>query len=201
MLRLGITGGLGSGKSTAARFFADRGARLFDADAEAKLILLRYEPIRQALIEEWGEAVLNEVGEIDFARLATYAFSKPKRQHRLNEIIHPKVIQVAEREMMKASQEGIHLFVLDVPLLFEAQFEQYLDYTLAIAAVEEIRVQRALARETLSESEIRKRIKLQLTDEERIARADFVIRNNGTLEEFQQKLQNLYGTLSEESRH
>jgi dephospho-CoA kinase len=200
MLRLGITGGLGSGKSTAARFFADLGARLFDADAEAKLILLRYEPIRQELIEEWGDAILNEVGEIDFLKLATYAFAKPERQHRLNEIIHPKVIQVAEHEMMKASQEGIHLFVLDVPLLFESQMERYLDYTLAIVAAEGIRVQRALARVTMSEAEIRKRIKLQLTDEDRIARADFVISNNGTLEEFQQKLQQLYDALSEEQR-
>lgn len=200
MLRLGITGGLGSGKSTAAHFFADRGARLFDADAEAKLILLRHEPIRQALIEEWGEVIINEVGEIDFARLAAYAFTKPKRQRRLNEIIHPQVILVAEREMMNASREGVHLFVLDVPLLFESQMEQYLDYTLAITAAEEFRVQRALARGTLSEAEIRKRMKLQLTDENRAAQADFVISNNGTLEEFQSKLQEIYDILTEEQR-
>jgi dephospho-CoA kinase len=200
MLRIGITGGLGSGKSMAARFFAERGARIFDADYEAKLILLRHEPIRQAVIDEWGEAIVNEVGEIDFIKLANCAFSKPERQRRLNEIIHPQVIQVAEQEMREASREGVHLFVLDVPLLFEAQMEQYLDYTIAVTAAEELRIQRALERGNLSEADIRKRMKLQMTDDERTAQADFVANNDGTLEELQHRLQEILDILTEELR-
>lgn len=197
MLRIGITGGLGSGKSTAAHFFADRGAHVFDADMEAKLILLRHEPIRQAVIDEFGEVIMNEVGEIDFTRLASYAFAKPNRQQRLNEIIHPEVIQAAVREMTKASREGVTLFVLDVPLLFESQMERYLDYTIAVTAAEDLRIQRALVRGALSESDIRKRTKLQLTDEERAAQADFVVTNDGTLEELQYQLQEIFNTLTE----
>jgi dephospho-CoA kinase len=197
MLRIGITGGLGSGKSLAAHFFADRGARVFDADMEAKLILLRHEPIREAVIDEFGEVIMNEVGEIDFfTRLASHAFAKPKRQQRLNEIIHPEVILVAEREMMKASREGLDLFVLDVPLLFESHMERYLDYTIAVTAAEELRIQRALARGALSESDIRKRTKLQLTDEERVAQADFVVTNDGTVDELQRQLQEIFNTLT-----
>jgi dephospho-CoA kinase len=197
MLRLGITGGLGSGKSTAARFFAERGARLFDADMEAKLILLRHEPIRESVMNEFGEVILNEYGEIDFTRLASYAFAKTARQRRLNEIIHPEVVRVAEREMTKASREGLALFVLDVPLLFEAQMEYYLDYTIAITTTEELRIRRALARGDLSEAEIRKRMKLQLTDEERAAQADFVVTNDGSLDELHSQLQEIYNTLTE----
>jgi dephospho-CoA kinase len=196
MLRIGITGGLGSGKSMAAHFFAIRGARVFDADMEAKLILLRHETIRQTVIDEFGEVIVNEVGEIDFTRLAAYAFAKPKRQQRLNEIIHPEVNLVAEREMTKANREGVALFVLDVPLLFESQMERYLDYTIAVTAAEELRIQRALARGTLSESDIRKRTKLQLTDEERAAQADFVVANDGTLDELQRQLQKIFNTLT-----
>ncbi len=195
MLRIGITGGLGSGKTTIARFFGDQGAQVFDADLEAKLILLRHEPARQTVIEAFGEAVVNEAGEIDFERLAAYAFATLERQRRLNDIIHPEVILAAEREMAAASRRGVAMFVLDAPLLFEARLEQYLDYTLAVVADEELRVKRALAGGILTEEDIRKRMRLQLSDEERAARADFVILNNGTLDELHEQLQAIYDDL------
>ncbi len=195
MLRIGITGGLGSGKSTAASFFGDRGALVFDADMEAKLILLRHEPTRQAVIEAFGEAVLNEAGEIDFERLAGYAFATPERQRQLNDIIHPEVIRAADREMAAASQRGIAMFVLDAPLLFEARLEQYLDFTLAIVADEELRIKRARERGTLTDEDIHQRTRLQLSDKERAARANFVIHNNGTLEELHERLREIYDSL------
>ncbi|UCH10471.1 MAG: dephospho-CoA kinase [Fidelibacterota bacterium] len=197
MIRIGITGGLGSGKSTAAQFFADRGAQIFNADMEAKLILLRHVPIGRAVLDAFGDAVLNEVGEIDFGRLAAFAFAKPERQKRLNEIIHPEVILVADRAMMEASRRGIPLFVMDVPLLFEARIEQYLDYTIAVVADESVRLKRAMNRGTLTEADIEKRIRLQLTDEERAALADFVVENNGTIKELERQLQDIYDSLIE----
>ena len=195
MLRIGITGGLGSGKTTAARFFADRGAQVFDADVEAKLILQHHEPTRRAVIEAFGEAVLNEEGEIDFGRLAAQAFATPQRQQRLNDIIHHEVVWVAKREFATADQRGVAIFVVDAPLILEAHLEHHLDYTLAVVADEELRVKRAMARGILTEEDIRNRMRLQLSDEERTARADFVIQNNGTLEELHEQLQQIYDAL------
>ena len=195
MLRIGITGGLGSGKSIAARFFGDRGARVFDADVEAKLILQHHVPTRQAVIKAFGDAVLNEGGEIDFGRLAAHAFATPQRQQQLNDIIHPEVIWVAKRELATADLKGAAMFVVDAPLLFEAHLEHHLDYTLVLVADEDLRVQRTMARGILTEEDIRKRMSLQLSDEERAARADFVIHNNGTLEELHEQLQELYDSL------
>jgi dephospho-CoA kinase len=197
MIRIGITGGLGSGKSTAARFFADRGAQVFDADMEAKLILLRHEPIGRAVIDAFGDTILNEVGEIDFGRLAAFAFAKLERQQQLNEIIHPEVILVADRAMREASRLGFNLFVMDVPLLFEAHIERYLDYTIAVVADEEVRFKRALIRGILTEADIRKRTRLQLTDEERAVQADFVVENNGTIKALERQLLAIYDSLSE----
>jgi len=198
MLRMGVTGGLGSGKSAMSDFFREKGAVVFDADIEAKFILLRTAEVQQALIDSFGETILNEIGELDFKRLADFAFAKPERQQRLNEIVHPEVMMVAEQRMIQASRKGVDLFIFDAALLFESGLEGYLDITVTVIADEELRVQRALARGHLTEEDIRRRIKLQLPDEEKAKRADFVIANNGTEEEFHQKLEDLYLHLTAE---
>ena len=199
MLRVGVTGGLGSGKSMLAKYFGERGAQVFDADKEAKLILLRSESVYHTVIASFGDPILNDVGELDFRRLAEYAFAKPERQRRLNDIIHPEVVQAADRQMMTASQQGVALFVLDAALLFEAQLEQYLDVTVVVVADEELRVKRALERGTLMEEDIRKRIRLQMPDSEKMARADFVITNNGSKDDFLKQFEALHKNLTSES--
>ncbi|MCH7858222.1 MAG: dephospho-CoA kinase [Candidatus Marinimicrobia bacterium] len=199
VLRIGITGGLGSGKSILAKYFGERGAHVFDADREAKLILLRSESVYRTVIASFGDHILNKAGELDFRRLAEYAFAKPERQQRLNDIIHPEVVQAADRQMITASRQGVALFVLDAALLFEAQLEQYLDVTIVVVADEELRVKRALERGTLMEEDIRKRIRLQMPDSEKIARADFVITNDGTEDEFQKQFEALHNNLTSES--
>lgn len=196
MLRIGITGGLGSGKSEVTRFFKQQGAQVFDADMEAKLILLRIERVRKAVIAAFGETVLNEVGELDFQRLAHQAFANSDRQRQLNEIIHPEVIQAANKAMLLAEQAGTEIFVLDAPLLFEARIERYLDLTIVVIADREVRIKRALERGNLTEEDIVRRIELQMPDKEKQARADLVVTNNGTLEQLQAELQTLYSNLT-----
>ncbi len=196
MLRIGITGGLGSGKSEVTRFFKQQGARVFDADVEAKLILLRSEQVRKAVIAAFGETVLNEIGELDFQRLARQAFANPDRQSQLNEIIHPEVILATEKAMILAEQAGIEMFILDAPLLFEARMEEYLDLTIVVIADRKVRIKRALERGNLTEEDIVRRIELQMPDKEKQARADLVVTNNGTLDQLQAELQVLYANIT-----
>ncbi len=196
MLRIGVTGGIGSGKTEVTHFFQEQGARVFNADAEAKLILLHSEKVQQAVLAAFGEAILNEVGEIDFRLLAEQAFANPERQRPLNEIIHPEVILAADRAMVQASQDGTDLFILDAPLLFEAHLEEYLDLTIVVVAKEETRIRRALKRGNLTEEDIRRRIHLQLSDDEKRSRADLVITNDGTLAQLKEKLDTLLASLT-----
>lgn len=195
MLRIGITGGLGSGKSEVTEFFKQKGARVFDADVEAKLILLRLEGVQKAVIAAFGETVLNEVGELDFQRLARHAFANSDRQRQLNEIMHPEVILAADKAMILAEQDGVAMFILDAPLLFEAKLEEYLDLTVVVIADQQVRIKRALERGNLTEEDILRRIQLQMPDKDKLARADLVVTNNGTLEQLQAELEALYSNI------
>ena len=195
MLRIGITGGLGSGKSEVTEFFKQKGARVFDADVEAKLILLRLEGVQKAVIAAFGETVLNEVGELDFQRLARHAFASSDRQRQLNEIMHPEVILAADKAMILAEQDGAAMFILDAPLLFEAKLEEYLDLTVVVIADQQVRIKRALERGNLTEEDILRRIQLQMPDKEKLVRADLVVTNNGTLEQLQAELEALYSNI------
>lgn len=195
MLRIGITGGLGSGKSEVTAFFKQKGARVFDADLEAKLILLHSEGVQKAVIAAFGDTVLNEVGELDFQRLARHAFANSDRQRQLNEIMHPEVIRAADKAMILAKQDGVEMFILDAPLLFEAKLEEYLDLTVVVIADRQVRIKRALERGNLTEEDILRRIQLQMPDKEKLARADLVVTNNGTLEQLQAELEALYSNI------
>lgn len=195
MLRIGITGGLGSGKSEVTAFFKQKGARVFDADLEAKLILLHSEGVQKAVIAAFGDTVLNEVGELDFQRLARHAFANSDRQRQLNEIMHPEVIRAADKAMILAKQDGVEMFILDAPLLFEAKLEEYLDLTVVVIADRQVRIKRALERGNLTEEDILRRIQLQMPDKEKLARADLVVTNNGTLEQLQAELETLYSNI------
>ena len=195
MLRIGITGGLGSGKSEVTAFFKQKGARVFDADLEAKLILLHSGGVQKAVIAAFGDTVLNEVGDLDFQRLARHAFANSDRQRQLNEIMHPEVISAADKAMILAEQDGVAMFILDAPLLFEAKLEEYLDLTVLVIADQEVRIKRALERGNLTEEDILRRIQLQMPDKEKLARADLVVTNNGTLEQLQAELEALYSKI------
>ncbi len=194
MLTLGVTGGIGSGKSTVAKFFVDRGAALFDADAEAKHILLNHDGVRSKVKASFGPDLLDDRGEIDFTHLAAVSFASSRQQKRLNAIIHPEVIRAANRARDGARQRALAIFVLDVPLLFEAQMERDLDLTLAVMVAESIRFERVLSRGNLTEADLRRRAKLQLSDEERAARADLVVDNNGTVQELYAQLEKIYAS-------
>jgi len=193
MITLGVTGGLGSGKTTACGFLKEKGAVVFDADAVAKNIILTNQHVQQTIEETFNVKVVRE-GRLDTKKLASLAFVSEENQSTLNNIVHPEVIKVLEEEI-ESHGGKTELFVVDAPLIFESGLDARLDYTVLIYAKLKIRLERALRRGNLSREEIMRRIKFQMPEEEKKELADFVIDNNGSLEQLRESMHRLYDEL------
>ncbi len=179
MLRIGLTGGIGSGKSTVAALLAARGALVVDADRIAREVVEPGTPGLAAVVEAFGPEVLTADGALDRAALASVVFSDPQARARLDAIVHPLVRARAREAVAQAPPDAV--VVQDVPLLVETgQAGQY-DLVLVVEADLETRVAR-LVRRGLGEDDARARIAAQATDEQRRAVADVVLDNSGAPE-------------------
>jgi len=195
MFKLGITGGIGAGKSTAAKFFEDIGAKVFNADKEAKKHLKHTSSLQHKIINAFGEAV-TENNKLSIKKLAEVAFSSKIEQKILNGLMWPEIFVIIENEMKKYEADKNKLFVLDAAMIFEGNFEHMLDATLLISSKKEIRIKRALKRKNLALEQIQNRMSLQMTEADKKKRTDYTIENNGTLQEFYDALEEYYQSLS-----
>ncbi len=193
MLRIGLTGGIGTGKSAASKILEKLGAYIFDADKEAKKILSLNETIKSELISEFGTDIMTGDGNVDNNKLARVAFQDQDHQLRLNTIIHPYVFKEIDKNFDKELDGGKNdIFVVDAALVYESGADTHMDYVIVITALIKTRMERALARETLSREEILKRVDLQWPEEEKVALADFVIHNDGSEEELIKNITDIY---------
>jgi dephospho-CoA kinase len=176
VLRIGLTGGIGSGKSTVSRLLAERGAVIVDADAIAREVVASGTPGLAAVVEAFGGGVLTASGDLDRPALAAVVFSDADARRRLDAIVHPLVRQRAA-EVERAAGEAV--VVHDVPLLVETGQAAAYDLVLVVEADEAARVTRLVER-GLSEDDARARIAAQATDDQRRAVADVVLDNRGT---------------------
>lgn len=186
MYVLALTGGLGSGKSTAAEVFAEVGAVVIDLDEVAKVLLDEAPAVHQRIVEAFGTGVVGPDGRIDRAALAGVAFATEEATLRLNDIVHPAVLAAVAGALDALALQGEppRMVVLVVPLLAESPlFLEPVDAVLAISANEETRVERAVAR-GMSQEDAERRIARQAGDAERREIADYVIENDGSLESF-----------------
>ena len=189
MLKVGLTGGIGSGKSTASSILAKLGSHIFDADAEAKIILNNNEEVQNNIIKEFGNDILDLDGLIDKQKLALVAFQDEEHQIILNSIIHPFVFREMDKQFDKISNQNKHAsFIVDGALIFESGMNQHLDLVLLIASSLKFRIERALNRGTLYREDIIRRNELQWTDEDKATSADYTIYNNGTEKELKDKI-------------
>lgn len=173
MYKIGITGGIGSGKSTVCALLREYGVAVYDSDAEAKRLMAESEALRRALIEAFGEECYNAEG-LDRKYLASQVFGRDEALQRLNAIVHPVV-----REDFRAwaeHQKGSYV-VLESAILFEAGFESEVDATLAVLAPLEERLRRTMERDGVEREQVLSRIKHQMSDDELHARADRTIVN------------------------
>ena len=193
MLKVGLTGGIGSGKSTASSILAKLGSYIFDADAEAKTILNNNEEVQNNIIEEFGDDILDHGGLIDKKKLAQAAFQDEDHQIILNSIIHPFVFKALDKQFDEISKQNKHTsFIVDGALIFESSMDQHLDLVLLIASSLKFRIERALNRGTLSREDIIRRNELQWTDEDKATSADYTIYNNGTEKELEDKIKEFH---------
>ena len=192
MLRVGLTGGIGSGKSTASNFFESFGSFVINADEEAKKLLSSSDTVQHELISEFGTDIIDVSGQINKAKLARVAFQDEEHQQRLNSVIHPYIYNKIDNQFNQILNEGkFDIFVVDGALIFESGYDVHMDYIIVVTALLKNRMERALARETLSREEILKRIDLQWPEEEKVNLADFVIHNDGSENELKKNIKNL----------
>jgi dephospho-CoA kinase len=190
MLTIGLTGGIGSGKSEVAGIFERLGVPVIDADLIAHQLV---EPGTEALAEvinHFGEAVLTPEGKLDRSRLAEIVFNDSRKKQQLENIIHPRV-----RERIRAfkneHRDQPYILVV-IPLLLESGQHDLVDRVLVVNAAEAIRISRVLARDRRSERQIRSIISNQVNDAARQAAADDSIDNNGTLDDLEQSVRQLH---------
>ncbi|MGY1985929.1 dephospho-CoA kinase [Blastococcus sp. SYSU DS0669] len=179
MLRIGLTGGIGSGKSTVSRLLAERGAVVVDADLIAREVLEPGTPGLAAVVREFGEGVLAEDGSLDRAALAAIVFSDEEARRRLDALVHPLVRQRSAELVAAAPEDAV--VVNDVPLLVETGQAGSYDLVVVVETRQEIRVARLVER-GLTEADARARIAAQATDGQRRAVADVVLDNSGNLQ-------------------
>jgi dephospho-CoA kinase len=179
VLRIGLTGGIGSGKSTVSALLAQRGARVVDADVLAREVVAPGTPGLAAVVEAFGDGVLTADGAIDRPALASVVFGDPSARATLDGIVHP-LVRARAVELISAMPDDA-VVVQDIPLLVETGQAGSFDLVLVVEAEPEIRVAR-LVRRGLSEDDARARIAAQATDEQRRAVADVVLDNSGNLE-------------------
>ena len=179
-MRVGLTGGIGSGKSTVATMFRSHGAEVVDADAIARDVVGHPDIVAQ-LKEVFGQRVVDEEGRVNRRELATAAFATEEGTRQLNEVTHPAILRRAARLLAEAearSPSGI--VVYDMPLLIESGGEASVDVIVVVDTQEEIAVRRAVSR-GFEEADVRNRMARQASRQERRDRADFVIDNSGDL--------------------
>jgi len=188
MYKLGITGGIGSGKSTASAFFKKKGAFIFDADSEAKNLFSNNPALTRRIITTFGSEVSTN-NRLDLKKLSELVFSSKSLQNSLNKIIWPEVSQVMLNAANNAENDGVKLFIVDAALLFEAGFTDFFNSVLLITAEKSIRYKRILLRKNIPENQIEKRMALQLPEWEKKKLAGTTIENNGDVSELHTQLE------------
>ena len=203
MLVVGLTGGIGAGKSTAAARFADLGAAVIDVDAVGRDVLAPGGRAEQGVVDAFGPGITDDHGHIDRAKVAAEVFGRPDRLTALEAISHPAINAELDTRLQGMAEEGgVQVVVLDMAVLTESrlgQLESRRGYTqvVVVEAPEEVRLPRLLER-GLSEEQARARMASQASDEQRRAIADYVIMNDGTPEELADAVDRIWAELTGE---
>lgn len=174
MLRIGLTGGIGSGKSTVAKVFETLGVPVYYADDAAKRIMNEDEELKKQLKQQFGETVYTE-GKLNRKALAEIVFTDPAKLNRLNAITHPATIADAERWMQKQTTPYA---IKEAALIFESGAQKFLDYVIGVTAPAPLRIQRTMHRDGITKEEVMARMDKQMDESIKMRLCDFVLTND-----------------------
>ena len=200
MRHLALTGGIGSGKSTVATFFAERGATIIDADAISRSLMEPGQKVLAEVVETFGEHLLDETGRLDRAALADIVFNDEAARTRLNSIVHPAVRSESARlrEEALAANPGHAVIIQDIPLLVETDQADQFDGVIVVDTDHDTRLQRLVEARGMDVEDANARIAAQATDAQRREVADWVIDNSGTLGNTENQVTAVWTQLTED---
>ena len=179
MVVIGLTGGIASGKSTAARYLAEKGAHMIDADKLGHRVYEAGRPAFDKVVAAFGQDVVGEDGEIDRRALGGKVFGSPEQLKRLTDIAWPGILDMAKAEIDAARTNGVPIIVLEAAVLLEANWQSDVDEVWVVTVESDVAIARARARDGVDEAAVQARIDAQLSNGERVALADVVIDNGG----------------------
>lgn len=180
-LRVGVTGGIGSGKSLVCNAFREMSRKVIEADTIARILVDSDQAIQSHIRTTFGSSLFSPSGTLDRRALAGVVFSDPAKLKKLNAIVHPSVFRIIDEEIHSSLPEELRPFiVIEAALIYEAGMDKDLDYVLVVDAPEEIRIRRVMNRDGLSRQDVLLRVRAQLSVETKVKKADFVVENNGT---------------------
>jgi dephospho-CoA kinase len=196
---IGLTGGIGSGKSTVSRMLAKLGAEIIDADELARAAVAPGTSALAQIIDRFGPEVLDENGALDRRLMARIVFNDERARNDLNRIVHPAVAERAVQEINARRERGVKTVVYDVPLLFETGLEGMFDSVIVVNVTPELQKSRLLGRDQLTDQEIDSRIAAQLPLSEKVKRATYVIDNSGLLTDTERQVRAVWAKLGGET--
>lgn len=196
---VGLTGGIGSGKSTVAKMLTELGATVVDADQLARAAVAKGSAGLTAIVAEFGSEVLDHDGNLDRKRLGRRVFKDDSARRNLEALVHPVVAQMAQTRFAAAHASGAPLVVYDVPLLYEKGLDEVVAQVVVVSVSGETQRARVLNRDDLPSDEIEDRIAAQMPIADKVARADHVIDNDGSRQSTQAQVDALYSKLIKET--
>jgi dephospho-CoA kinase len=197
---IGLTGGIGTGKSSVSRLLREKGVTVIDADEATRAVQSRGSEGLRWLVDEFGASILTSDGGLDRARLAAVAFADPEVRQRLNAIVHPLVREWMADRQMAAEARGEPYVVLDIPLLFESRGAAAFDDVILVYAPEEVALRRLVEQRGMSEEQARARLAAQMTIEEKRKLTRHVIENTGTLDQLRAQTDRVWAEVTGSGR-
>ena len=193
MYVVGLTGGVGSGKTTVSQVWKEEGATLIDADQIARELVQPHTPAWTDLIKTFGKEILEEDGSIHRKKLAAIVFSNPEQRRLLNGILHPRIQQEIGRRLEEVGRKDPEaIVVIDAPLLMEAGDPRKMDQVIVVTSTRAQQIERLKKRNGMTEERAQEILSSQMPLEEKVKRADRVIHNEGPLEETKKKAREIF---------